>query len=107
MKIDEVKEEADALEISPPNMRDDTSTIKSRIVNLQLSNDADLLIERNVHYCTMESIDYFKKLLRKDDIELLACPHLNFSITDEKQSKQCIASFIDTLFKIKKENEDI
>lgn len=65
------------------------------------------MIERNCHYCTSESIENFKRLLRKNDISMYFSPYLNFSINNEPQAQDCILDFIDHLNKIIASNNEV
>lgn len=71
------------------------------------SAEGELMIERNCHYCSHSSIENFKRLLRKNDVNMFFSPYLNFSITNEIQAQESIIDFIDQLNKIIASNNEV
>ena len=65
------------------------------------------MIERNEHYCSHESISNFKKLLKKNDMQMFFSPYLNYSITNEVKAHYYIRFFVDQVNDIVEANDEI
>jgi ribosomal protein S21 len=86
---------------------DENSSPTSKRKNMKDLSEQDLLIERNVHYCSHSLIEIFKRLLRKNDTSMYFSQHLNFSIINEVKAHEQIENFVGQLEKIVEDNNDI